>query len=39
MKYLLAALLGSTLITAPIHVLDGDTVVAGANTLEAGGRA
>jgi endonuclease YncB( thermonuclease family) len=29
MKYLLAALLGSTLITAPIQIVDGDTVRAG----------
>ena len=32
MKALLAALLGSTLITAPIHVIDGDTVRAGGQT-------
>jgi len=32
MKYLLAALLGSTLITAPIVVVDGDTVRADGRT-------
>jgi endonuclease YncB( thermonuclease family) len=33
MKLLLAALLGSTLITAPIHVLDGDTVRSNGQTF------
>jgi endonuclease YncB( thermonuclease family) len=47
MKTLLATLLGSTLITAPIYVVDGDTVVAGGqkyrlvgfDTPESGDRA
>ena len=47
MKYLLAALLGSTLITADIYVLDGDSIRAdgqvyrlvGFDTPESGDRA
>jgi endonuclease YncB( thermonuclease family) len=47
MKYLFAALLGSTLITTPIQVVDGDTVRAGGqvyrlvgfDTPESGDRA